>query len=93
MSARWQLSQEDATALLEEARSVAENATDYLELIRSLRQWQQQQRIDLVADMWAVAYADNEIHPYEEYVIRKIADLLYVPHSSFIYGKLLHSKN
>lgn len=93
MSTRWQLSQEDAAALLTEARSVAENATDYHELIRVLRQWPPQQRINLVADMWAVAYADDEIHPHEEYVIRKVADLLYVSHSDFIHTKLQHSKD
>lgn len=92
MSVRWKLPQAEAAELLTEARSVAENATDYHELIRSLRQWPQQQRINLVADMWAVAYADDEIHPHEEYIIRKVADLLYVSHSDFIHTKLQHSK-
>lgn len=93
MSTRWKLPQEDAAALLTEARSVAENATDYHELIRVLRQWPQQQRISLVADMWTVAYADDEIHPHEEYIIRKVADLLYLSHSDFIYAKLQHNKD
>ena len=42
--------------------------------------------------MWAVAHADNEVHPHEEYVIRKVADLLYVSHSDFIRGKLMHGQ-
>jgi uncharacterized tellurite resistance protein B-like protein len=92
MAERWQLSQEDAGALLKEAHALAENATDYHEMVRSLRQWQPEQRRDLVLDMWAVAHADGEVHPHEEYVIRKVADLLYVSHSDFIRGKLMHGK-
>ena len=31
--------------------------------------------------------ADNALSQYEEHVIRKVADLLYVPHSDFIAAK------
>lgn len=42
----------------------------------------------LMVDLWSVAYADNKLDKYEEYQIRKIADLLYIPHSIFIQTKL-----
>ena len=42
----------------------------------------------LLEDLWRVAYADNKLDKYEEYQIRKLADLLYMPHSSFIKTKL-----
>jgi uncharacterized tellurite resistance protein B-like protein len=45
----------------------------------------------LIIDMWAIAKADGVIDPMEEFVIRKVADLLYVSHSDFIYGKV-HGK-
>jgi len=34
--------------------------------------------------MWRVGYADQRLHKYEEHLVRKIAELLYVPHSVFI---------
>ena len=37
--------------------------------------------------MWQVAMADNALSQYEEHVIRKVADLLYVPHGDFIAAK------
>jgi len=37
--------------------------------------------------MWRVAMADNALSRYEEHVIRKVADLLYVSHSDFIRSK------
>jgi len=42
----------------------------------------------LLEDLWRVAYADNKLDKYEEYQIRKLADLLYIPHSGFIKTKL-----
>jgi uncharacterized tellurite resistance protein B-like protein len=38
----------------------------------------------LVEALWRVAYADDRLSKYEEYLVRKIAELLYVPHAVFI---------
>lgn len=42
----------------------------------------------IIENMWKVAYADRRLDKYEEYRIRKIADLIYVPHRDFIRLKL-----
>lgn len=47
-----------------------------------------EEKFAIVADLWRVAYADGRLDKYEEYQIRRIADLLYVPHSEFIRAKL-----
>ena len=46
-----------------------------------------QDKFDLIAGMWRIAYADGELDKYEEYVIRKVADLIHVAHSDFIRAK------
>jgi uncharacterized tellurite resistance protein B-like protein len=46
-----------------------------------------QQKIELVELLWRVAYANEALHSHEEYLVRKVADLLYVPHSAFIATK------
>ncbi|PCJ19933.1 MAG: hypothetical protein COB04_04925 [Gammaproteobacteria bacterium] len=38
--------------------------------------------------LWRVAYADNVLDKYEEAMIRKVAELIYVPHPDFIQMKL-----
>ncbi|WP_165797256.1 TerB family tellurite resistance protein [Solimonas fluminis] len=43
---------------------------------------------DLIGGMWRVAHADGRVHPEEELLIRRVADLLYVPHHDFIRQKL-----
>lgn len=45
------------------------------------------EKFDLLVSMWGLAFADNELSKYEEYVIRKVADLIYVSHSEFIRAK------
>ena len=47
-----------------------------------------EQRFELVKMLWRVAVADGEISKYEDYLIRKIADLIHLPHSEFIRAKL-----
>ena len=34
--------------------------------------------------LWKVALADQRLDKYEDYVVRKVADLLYVAHSDLI---------
>lgn len=45
------------------------------------------EKFDLLVSMWDLAFADDELSKYEEYVIRKVADLIYVSHSEFIRAK------
>ena len=37
--------------------------------------------------MWEVAFSDNVINAYEEHLIRRVADLIYLPHVQFIEAK------
>ena len=45
-------------------------------------------KIKIIENLWHVACADSVIDKYEEYYIRKIADLLYISHSDYIQSKL-----
>ena len=45
-------------------------------------------RVSVIKSLWDVAHADGKIDKYEDYTIRKIADLLYVKHEDFIRAKL-----
>ncbi len=47
-----------------------------------------QQKLELIESMWRVAFADGELDKYEDYLIRKVTDLIYVSHSDFIRCKL-----
>lgn len=86
---KFHLAPEETAEIVALAEAEAKDATDYYQftsLIRDRLDPVQKER--LIEHLWAVAYADGELHPYEEHLMRKIADLLYVPHKSFIAAKL-----
>lgn len=45
------------------------------------------ERARFVERLWRVAMADGEIDMYEDQLVRKLADLLYVSHADFILAK------
>ncbi|MEJ2454576.1 MAG: TerB family tellurite resistance protein [Candidatus Thiodiazotropha sp.] len=84
----FMLSPEEAETLLTLAESEHQASTDYFQFTRLINQhYTAQQKVDLVESLWHVAFADGELHRYEEHVIRRLADLLYVSHTDFIAAK------
>ena len=45
------------------------------------------EKIQIIELLWKVAFADAVLDKYEEYYIRKIADLLYISHKDYIRTK------
>jgi len=90
-SLRGQLSLSDAACkrLLEDAERQIDRSHDLYQFTsrinRSCTDGEKQQ---LIEQLWRVARADSVVHKYEEHLIRRIADLLYVPHSAYITAKL-----
>jgi uncharacterized tellurite resistance protein B-like protein len=52
------------------------------------RSYSPEDKLRLLEELWRVAHADARMHKYEEHLIRRIADLLHLPHSEFIAAKL-----
>lgn len=53
------------------------------------KHYSQRQKFDLICTLWQIAYSDGFLHHYEEHLIRRISDLLYVPHRDFIRAKYI----
>jgi uncharacterized tellurite resistance protein B-like protein len=86
---KFGLSAEEAETLIGLAEAEAREATDYYQFTSLVnRHFSQEQRQRVVELMWQVAYADAELSAHEQHAMRKIADLLYVPHSAYIAAKL-----
>lgn len=73
-----------ALAETEAAQSTSDHA--FTRLVNA--EFSEDEKSALLEAMWQVAYADGDVHKYEEHLIRKIAALLYLPHSEFIRTKL-----
>lgn len=72
--------------LMERARKQAEEAVDFQQFTRVINE--QCNREQILGDLWELAYADQQLDPDEEHIIRKICDLLYLSHTQFIQSKL-----
>lgn len=89
LSTQFHLTETELNTLMEEGQEVAEEAVDLVQFTQIINEkCDSDQKIAIVKGLWQVAYADNEIAPIEEHTIRRIADLLYIPHSQFIKTKL-----
>lgn len=83
------LADDEASQLLTLAEQEAGNATCYHEFTSLINNsYSQTEKSAIIEMMWRVAYADKELEKYEEALVRKIAELLYVPHGVFISTKL-----
>ncbi|MDC0610736.1 TerB family tellurite resistance protein [Vibrio sp.] len=80
--------QEKATSLIEDAEARTKDAASLYDFTSQLRSLSREQRFDLIKAMWEMAFADGNIDPLEDSVIRKTAELIYVDHSEFIRAKL-----
>ena len=70
-----------ADALLDEAAHKAGRITSYFAQVSVInRRFEMAERIRFVEHLWRVAYADGGLDQYEDHLVRKISNLLYVPH-------------
>ena len=89
LKVKFELSAGEVAELLELAKQKTKQATSYYEFTSLINKgFSFDQKIKVIELMWQVAYADDHLQKYEEALIRKISDLLYIPHSDFIAAKL-----
>jgi len=70
-----------ADALLGDAAHRSGRLTSYYAQVSVInRRFEMDQRIRFVEHLWRVAYADGGLDQYEDHLVRKISNLLYVPH-------------
>lgn len=46
------------------------------------------EKLNLLKNLWKIAYADGNLDKYEEHLLRKISDLIHISHSDYINIKL-----
>ena len=78
---RFKLPAEEIETLLDLAHREVDHAVSLHDFTRLLNErMSEREKEQVVEYLWQVAFADGVLDKYEEYYIRKIADLLYVPH-------------
>ena len=86
---RFGLSEDEIHTLIEQARQEVDKALDMHQFTSAVvKGFSTEDRIDILAGLWSVAMADGHIDPYEEQLIRRIADLLGLHHRQYIKAKI-----
>lgn len=81
----FQLEKDSAAGLLVEAGVVVDEAVSLHDYTRAIHtNMNAAEKHDVIAMLWRVALADDRVDKYEDYLIKKLADLMYVSHSDVI---------
>ncbi|MBL4645960.1 MAG: TerB family tellurite resistance protein [Rhizobiales bacterium] len=74
---KYQLSDEDTSELIDEANAADKEAVDLYSFTRILkRNLDEEERLDILAMIWDLVYADGVVHEFEDNLVWRIAELL-----------------
>lgn len=88
LAERYQLDDSALDALLTQAQLGAQRSVSLHTYLQALNQ-----RLDadgkraLIEMLWQVAYADGVLDKHEEHLLRRLADLLYIPMSDYLQAR------
>ncbi len=75
--------------IINDAEKTVEESTSLYEYTRTVNdEFEYPQKLNLLENLWKVAYADETLDKYEEHLLRKISDLIHISHSDYINVKL-----
>ena len=74
---------------MELAGQASRAATDYFAFTSRINEsYPMEQKIAIIELKWRVAYADGRLSAHENHLMRKVGDLLYIPHGTYVAAKL-----
>jgi uncharacterized tellurite resistance protein B-like protein len=84
-----ELDRKEIRALIDQATAQLDETTSLYDFTLVINDhYLPAQKLELIASMWRVAYADGRLDKYEEYLIRQVAELCFVSHQDYIRTKL-----
>lgn len=95
LAERFNLDRAEALELLQAGRSQADQSVSLYRFTRPLNQaLDMPAKIALIEMLWQVALEDGKLDKYEDALMHKLADLLYVPLADLMLAKerILHGK-
>lgn len=88
LTRKFELSDEEAASVVALAEEEVRAAVGYYQFTSLInRHFDLAQKERVVELLWRVAWADASVSAHEMHVIRKIADLLHLPHASYVAAK------
>jgi uncharacterized tellurite resistance protein B-like protein len=89
LRSEFMLGDNEVQSLLQRALLTSREATDYYEFTSRINEgFDLPRKLRMIEHMWGVVYADGQLGAYENHVMRKLADLLYIPQGAYINAKM-----
>jgi uncharacterized tellurite resistance protein B-like protein len=86
---RFHLTEEESSDIIQLSEENIREATGYYEFTSLMNKgYTYDQKVKVIENLWEIAFTDKSLDKYEEYMVRKIADLIYVEHKDFIEANL-----
>jgi len=81
LPALLEMSATRAAELVQQASAPGNRMTSYFEAVTLInRHFDQDRKIELIEHLWRLAYADAALDLQEDHLVRKLSELMYVPH-------------
>ena len=85
----YNIAEADLEELIQLAKDEAFEATSLYEFTKLINDnYDYEQKVELIENMWRIAFSDKRLDKYEDHLIRKVSELIYVSHSDFIKTKI-----
>lgn len=86
---RYQLSEEHANILIEEAEKELDNSVDLWQFAKLINEnYSIDEKLEIIELLWRVVYLDGNMNAYEHYLMNKLKNLLRLSHDQLIESKL-----
>ena len=83
------LTVEESAEIVSEVLEQQQHQHDLFQFTSAINEhYSQPEKFELLKNLWRVAYADGRVDSYEEHIIRRLADLIHMPHNQFIKAKI-----
>ena len=84
----FDVTQDELDKIIELANEEVKDLSCYYEFTSLInKNFSAEEKVNLIEMMWQVVFADGVMDKYEEALVRKVSELLYVPHGDFIAAK------
>lgn len=86
---KFKLSDDEAARLVELAHQTAQGSSDFFQFTSKINEsFGMEDKVRMVEHLWRVAYADGLLTAHENHLMRRVSDLLHVPHGAYINAKM-----
>lgn len=85
LAGKFGLTEDDTHELMEAADEIRRKTVDHFALTHYIRKnAPMEERMEIVRTMWRLVYTDGKLTEYENYLVRKLSDLLGIEHHVMI---------